>query len=144
MKMNWGTGLSIAIAAFMLMIIFFVFGASKLQTELVADNYYEKEIKFQETIDKQKNANALNGRFKVTSSGRTLTVTLPNDLEGKAISGKISLYRPSDSNLDFEVEVIDDLKQVIESKNLIPGKWKITIDFTADGKGYHYEKEMYI
>ncbi len=144
MKMNWGTGLAITIGAFMLMILLFVFGASKLQTELVSDNYYEKEIKFQETIDKQKNTNALEGNFEILGTVKSVKINLPKDLEGQEIEGTISLYRPSSEMLDFEVKAENSMEQVIESENLVAGKWTISIDITADGKGYYYEEKVYL
>lgn len=142
--MNWGTGLAITIGAFMLMILLFVFGASKLQTELVSDNYYEKEIKFQETIDKQKNTNALEGNFEILGTVKSVKINLPKDLEGQEIEGTISLYRPSSEMLDFEVKAENSMEQVIESENLVAGKWTISIDITADGKGYYYEEKVYL
>jgi hypothetical protein len=52
MKFNWGTGIVLSFiifAASILMIVLFPFNQ---KADLVSDNYYEREIKFQEQIDK--------------------------------------------------------------------------------------------
>ena len=56
--MNWGWKLAIGSALFMAFIIYFVVQSFNDKTQLVSDNYYEHELKFQEQIDAAKNAKA--------------------------------------------------------------------------------------
>ena len=62
MKLNWGTGIVIAFGLFMTFILFFVFKVqsnSKYDNELVTENYYQQELKFQSNIDKEENSKNL-------------------------------------------------------------------------------------
>jgi len=62
MKFNWGTGIVLAFIAFISFIMYFVINMStnkKYDHDLVTEQYYNKELKFQEDIDKSKNARNL-------------------------------------------------------------------------------------
>ena len=57
MKINWGTGIVIAIVAFIGFILYFVITMSTDKTysyDLVTDKYYQQELKYQQEIDAKK------------------------------------------------------------------------------------------
>jgi hypothetical protein len=58
-KFNWGIGITIFISAFILLNIIFIIFASGQKVDLVTEKYYEKELKYQEVIDKKINSNSL-------------------------------------------------------------------------------------
>ena len=56
MKINWGTGIVIAIVLFMGFILFFVLSVQanhKYDNELVVEEYYKQERVLQKKIDKE-------------------------------------------------------------------------------------------
>ena len=62
MKLNWGTGIVIAMISFMIFILTFVYRSvvmDEYQHELVSEDYYGDELHYQEEIDKLKNASNL-------------------------------------------------------------------------------------
>mgnify|MGYP000509856137 FL=1 len=62
MKINWGTGIVIVIAAFISFIMYFVITMStnnKYSYDLVTDNYYQQELQYQKQIEAEKNAKNL-------------------------------------------------------------------------------------
>jgi hypothetical protein len=67
MKINWGTGIVIAIGLFMTFILVLVYKMTvdqKYNHDLVVEEYYKKELAFQEEIDAEKNALSLSERIK--------------------------------------------------------------------------------
>ena len=62
MKINWGTGIVIAFIAFISFIMYFVINMNinkKYDHDLVTEDYYKKELEFQNDIDKETNAKNL-------------------------------------------------------------------------------------
>ena len=108
MKINWGTGIVIVIAAFISFIMYFVITMStnnKYSYDLVTDNYYQQELQYQKQIEAEKNAKNLIENVKLKHSEFGLTVNFPKDLDYKMINGKVFLYRPSNKQLDFEIPI---------------------------------------
>ena len=60
-KINWGTGIVIAMLLFMTFILQFVYRSfdSKNSHDLVSKDYYKDELYYQQEIDKMNNANKL-------------------------------------------------------------------------------------
>jgi len=80
MKINWGTGIVIAFIAFISFIMYFVVNMNvnkKYDHDLVTEDYYKKELEFQNDIDKETNAKNLveNLSWKKTTEG--LVITFP-------------------------------------------------------------------
>ena len=54
MKFNWGTGIVLAFAAFIVFILYFVVLSTRdpaSNHDLVTEDYYKKELKYQEDLD---------------------------------------------------------------------------------------------
>ena len=148
MKINWGTGIAIAIALFMGFILFFVLSVQsnhKYDNELVVEEYYKQERVLQSKIDKQENAVALNHNVAVANTAEGVTITFPPAFDFKEIKGKVSLYRPSSRELDFEVPISLSSPYMLIPKNaLTGGRWDITIDWSYQGKGYLSSEKLVV
>lgn len=147
MKINWGTGIVIAFALFMSFILFFVFRVqtdTKYNNELVVDEYYKKELLAQQDLDKEQNAYNLSDKVIVKAVAEGISIDFPSDFDYKKVQGKVSLYRPSNQKLDFEVPIsLSSPHLLIPKSNLVGGRWDINIDWTYDGKKYLNKNEVY-
>jgi nitrogen fixation protein FixH len=146
MKFNWGTGIFIFITLFILAVVAFIIYASNLDIKMVEDNYYDRELAYQERIDRLNNTAALPWKVSIEQGPGIIRVQFPI-LERPAIStGKLLLYRPSDPAKDFSVplQLNDSSSQDIDIKGIDKGKWIIKMDWMMDGKGYYFEKEVFI
>lgn len=145
MKFNWGTGIVVAFALFMAFILFFVFRVqsdSKYDNELVVEEYYKQERGLQSELDREQNAANLPQKVKVETTPESIKVTFPEGFDIQQIKGKVSLYRPSDQKLDFEIPIsLSAPYLLIPKSDLAGGRWDITIDWNYKGKGY-VSKEM--
>jgi hypothetical protein len=146
MKFNWGTGIFIFITLFILAVAAFIIYASNLDIKMVEDNYYDKELNYQERIDRLNNTAALPGKIDVKQEPGIIVVQFPT-LDPLAVpEGKLLLYRPSDPSKDYTIplQLNDSSRQVIDINVIDKGKWIIKMDWMMGGKGYYFEKEVFV
>lgn len=140
--MNWGKGIILVFVVFVIGIGVLVYRSMTKNIDLVTGNYYEKELKYQEQINKINNTNALKESLKIESRGKVILITYPKLETG--ISGDISFYKPSDAKSDFKIKVEpgSDLKQVVLSDKLNKGLWKIQVSWASGGRDYFSEEKL--
>lgn len=140
MRANWGTGIVIAFGVFITFILYFVFkvqGDSTYDHEMVTEDYYKKEIGFQDQLERQQNAYDLNEKVELKSTNDGLLIVFPKSFDYKEIKGKISLYRPSNQKLDFDMPIsLSTTSLLIPKTKLVGGRWDISIEWNYKGKGY--------
>ncbi len=146
MKFNWGTGIVMAFIAFISFIMYFVITMStnkKYEHDLVTENYYGKELEFQDDINKEKHAQTLSQDVIWKRTPEGLMILFPQNINPDDISGKVHLYRPSDKQLDFVTEIsLSDHTLLIPDKRLLGGRWNIYVDWQENGHSYLYKKEI--
>jgi len=146
-KINWGTAIVIAFALFMSFILYFVFKVQsdhKYDNELVTEEYYKKEINVQSDIQNTINANELKVKIVITNSKEGIRINFPKDFDFKNIKGKVSLYRPSNQKLDFEIPIsLSSPDLLIPNNNLVGGLWDISVEWNYQGKTYLNKEEIY-
>jgi len=146
MKFNWGTGIVLAFIGFISFIMYFVISMNfnkKYDHDLVTEDYYKKELSYQNDINKQKNANSLEENISYSKTSEGLLIKFPQNFDPKKITGKVSLYRPSNKHLDFETPIsLSEIYLLVPDKRLLDGRWDISIDWQYDGKSYLYKKSI--
>lgn len=149
-KINWGTGIVIAIALFMSFILYFVIKVqtnSKYDNELVVEEYYKHDALFQDEMDRMQNAHDLKNKPTFTTTNKGVTVSFPAEFEASKIEGKVSLYRPSNKKFDFEIPISfsdSNPTLLIPKLNLVDGRWDITMEWKYDGKLYLSKETLYL
>jgi hypothetical protein len=144
MKISWGKGLTAAIIFFMLVTILLVAISMNTKFDLVTDNYYEKDLKYQQVIDKIESSNALESKVELVNHPGAIEIIFP-PLE-KNITGEVLFYRPSDASKDLTLPIssIPGNRMMISSAHLQKGFWKVKINWaTAEGE-YYFEESLII
>ncbi len=146
MKLNWGKAIVIAFALFITFIMYFVLKVqsdSKYDNELVTEDYYKKEGLTQGNLEKQNRANALTEKVVIKQQSEGISIDFPTNFDYKKIKGKVSLYRPSNQKLDFEVPIsLSSSHLLIPKRNLVSGLWGISVEWSYDNVEY-LNKESY-
>ncbi len=146
MKINWGTGIVIAFILFIAFILYFVVNMNankKYDYDLVTDDYYKEELKYQESIDKEKNTKSLKSNIKLKQTEQGLIVIFPEDLDYELIDGKVFLYRPSNKQLDLKIPIsLSNHYLLIPDDRLLDGRWNISVDWTYEEVEYLYKEEI--
>lgn len=146
MKINWGMGIVIAIGLFMTFILVLVYKMTvdeKYDYDLVVEEYYKKELAFQEEIDAERNALSLSESIKGTKVDSGWLLTFPKEIDSSKIKGSVFLYRPSNKQLDFDFSIeLSGLNLLIPDERLLDGRWNITVEWEYDGKPYLYKESI--
>lgn len=148
MKINWGTSIVIAFGLFMTFILFFVFKVQsnpEYDNELVVEEYYKHDARFQEEMQKIQSAEDLEVKPKIEAFEKGIKITFPSEFNPKNIKGKVSLYRPSNKKLDFEIPIsLSDSTLLIPENKLVGGRWDITLNWEYEGKEFQFKEVLYL
>ncbi len=146
MKFNWGTGIALFYASFMVVLLFAVFKSTQYDNSLVSDHYYADDLNYQQHYDKVRNAQQLEKDLEVINLRQLATVrlTFPEKL-GK-VSGEIHFFCPSDASQDFKLSVNagEDRQQEVSTESLKPGLWRVKVDWAAGGREFYKESVIQI
>ncbi len=146
MKWNWGKGLVVGMLLFMSFILYLVITMStdkKYDHDLVTEDYYAKELAYQNDIDKQTNLKTLSSIISGRKTSEGWLLTFPEELNNTNSNGKVFLYRPSNQNLDFDFPfVLDKSNLLIPDNRLVDGRWNITIEWETNGTSYLYKNSI--
>jgi hypothetical protein len=130
--------------SFILFFVIKVQSSSKYDNELVTDDYYKKEATVQNDIEKQQNALKLETKVSITKNEEGIVIAFPPEFNAEFIKGKVSLYRPSDQKLDFEIPISISTPYLLIPKNsLVDGLWDITIDWSYNSTDYMNKETIY-
>jgi nitrogen fixation protein FixH len=141
--MHWGHGIAIFFTCFVAFMIFMVVKSFQQNIDLVTENYYEQELKFQQQIDKINNNKGLEEAVAVKFSDGAITITFP---KMNNIQGDIHVFRPSDAQFDLERKIDLDLhsSQIIPVASLPAGFYRVKINWSAEGKEFYTEETINI
>lgn len=145
MKVNWGTGITIGIVLFigfiMIMVVTMLID-KRYDHDMVTTEYYKKELLYQQEIDAEKHTQSL-GKIisKRTTTG--LAIEFPKKIDPTALKGIVSLYRPSDEQLDSEFPLILSSHYLLIPDNCLKdGRWDIIITGTYKGTPLKHKESI--
>lgn len=143
---SWGVKLFVLNAAFVMLILGLVYFSTTLEVNLVADNYYEQELKYQDQIDKKERSGNLPEKMMIDLENGYIKLKFPELGKTADFGGKITCYRPSDHKMDITVPVSlsDKFSQVIPTASLEKGLWKIKADWSYGNTTYFDEKALMV
>jgi len=147
MKINWGTAIVIAFVCFISFIMYFVISMStnkKYNHDLVVEDYYQQELKYQNDINKEENSKSLTTNISWKKTNEGIIINFPEELDYNNIKGKVFLYRPSNKQLDFETAIsLSNHNLLIPDKRLLDGRWNIKVDWKYNNnKDYMYKSDI--
>ncbi len=142
MKISWGIGISITIIVFMLVSFWLIYFSFNQEVNLVRDDYYEAEVKFNEKMETIKRTDLLAENLNINLTERDIKISFPKIVKLNNVNGTILLYRPSDRNIDIKLPIQVDSSgtQLISTKNMISGMWKVQVEWAVDSTSYYNEK----
>lgn len=140
--MNWGARIVLSFIIFGMIMTTMVVIAMKQDINLVREDYYEEEIKYESQIERLRNAQALLNQpeIKLVERGSILELSFPEDINPE--SGSLLFFRPSNAGLDQKVQLKlnEQGKQLIQIKYPEKGYWKAQLTWKSDQKEYFKEQ----
>jgi hypothetical protein len=146
MKMNWGTGITLVIVLFVVSILSVVFMAMNERVDLVRDDYYDQELRHQSRIEEVARTQAQKFVPTINILSDEIVLTFPMSMGRDSASGSVLLYRPSDRTRDvrFALVLNPHNTQAIPTRPLIPGLWRVKVEWMMAEKAYYHEEAFII
>ncbi|MCU0319599.1 MAG: FixH family protein, partial [Flavobacteriales bacterium] len=128
---------------FVLLMTSFMIRAASNQEELVAENYYEQELAYQQQIDKLNRSAALSEDLTLTSTEAGLSLQFPAWTQGKAVTGSVQLQRPSDQRADDQL-LDADRHMLIPTSDRLKGAYNVVVEWSVEGVSYLHRDRIYV
>jgi nitrogen fixation protein FixH len=147
MTLNWGYKILFLYTGFVGGMLFLVYKCTQQNIDLVADNYYEKELQFQDQINRTNNATAEGFRLKMAyePASASITVAYPATLNDKKVAGEIHLFRPDNAKLDIKIPVnATNGIQTIDASKLAKGYWRVQTSWQVGETPLYQEEKIFI
>lgn len=146
MKFNWGTGIFIFYTLFAGSLFFQVYKSTQYDNSLVENNYYEKDLAYQQQYEKKANSLALKQGLVIDyqKDNSAIALTFPKTIH--TINGTVSFYRADDESMDVQLPITlnADQMMVLNSDKLAQGAWKVLVDWVGDEVPYFDETKILI
>ncbi|MCB1042937.1 MAG: FixH family protein [Acidobacteria bacterium] len=120
--------------------IFAFISAHSIDIELTSNDYYDREIRYQDTLEARRRAQAFNWQLEVTGNQATLTLShkdqtpFPSDIHAY-------FYRPQQASADHQIvfEPLGDGTYRASTGHVSAGLWKVTLTGTTDDCIYEHQ-----
>lgn len=143
--MNWGYKLVLVFIVFVSAIVYMVIKASGFNNDLVVTDYYEKELVYQQVIDKVERTNKLTQPVIVDVKGKNLKLTFPPEMKDLEISAEVLVYYAADKKKDQLFQLLVRNRQAeIELDPASGGQYDVKIEWTADDITYYSTEKILV
>jgi hypothetical protein len=144
--MNWGHKITIVIISFIVIMLSMVFVAFKQTNEMIENNYYDREIKYQSMIDAAANLNSLSSDSVIIQNTNNLEVQIPKNLVKEFTKGKIEFVKNDDEKKDQLIAFAPDVNGSfsINKAKFSSGAYTAKIEWTSGSKLYYREQKIII
>jgi hypothetical protein len=132
--MNWGKGLAIAMVGFMLFILYMVITLMSKGTDLESEDYYQKEIDFEQEISAISNMNGLKEKIDVSQNDDFVMVKFPEIEDMDSI--EVMMFRPNNEKDDQFFILKNSKSLLIPKSKLNMGIYEMDIQFKIKDKVY--------
>jgi hypothetical protein len=125
--MNWGKGIVIALALFIGFITFLVISLVSHTIDLESEDYYTREINYEQEITAMENGNKLSAKIEILSQAEFVVVKLPEKENLSKI--QVIFIRPDNKKLDKSYLVSGTKSYLIPKTDLTKGTYNVEIRF---------------
>ncbi len=124
----------------------FVAFCNRHPVDLVAPDYYDQEVRYQDQMDRVKRTreSAAGAAVSFEPAQKAIVIALPAEHCKTQLTGRIDLYRPSARNLDrqFPLAPGPDGLQRIDAADLQTGLWRVRVSWTANRQDYFLDQKV--
>lgn len=143
MKFSWGGRIVLLYGGFVALIITLVVGSMKQDFQLVADDYYQQEIQYQNVLNASKNQSELSTPARIFANETTLTIEFPEEFKGQFVNGNVHFYSPINEEWDKIVPFTNVEERLeVPRDELVKTRYQIKLTWQADGKDYYQESDI--
>ncbi|MBS1915347.1 MAG: FixH family protein [Bacteroidetes bacterium] len=142
--MNWGNKLILVFIAFAGWMGYLAYRATSVHIDLVENDYYKNELKYQDVIDANNRTNSLSSKIIITQDKDHINFQLPEEMKNTIVKGTVWFYCASDEKKDRHIKLTlnENAMQQLDIKNFLPGNYTVKFDWESNQKKY-YEEETF-
>lgn len=142
-RFSFLTGLVLTIASFMLFMIIFVIFSMRQPYDMTTENYYEKDLNYQQQIDKINRTNTLPVQpvMQYYEKGGLIELRFPPFSAMEGFTGSALLFRPSDAMQDrkFNLSASSGELHTLKTGILSTGPWQLQVEWISGELAYYKE-----
>jgi len=138
--MNWGKGIIIFMASFMAFILWMVFTLMSKNTDLESEDYYKKEIAYEQEIQAQRNANDAIEKVKISENKEFIILQFPSKEKIDTVS--VEFFKPNDKKGDQLFAEVGTKTMMVDKKKLQKGVYLINIHYQIATKKFLQKEEI--
>nr|WP_294858597.1 FixH family protein [uncultured Fluviicola sp.] len=140
--MNWGKGIIIGMGLFMGFILTMVVIMMRQKIDLVEEDYYKRELNYEDQLAAQKMYATSVGKISVTSEKNGLHVYFSSGFQKD--DATITLRRPNDKSKDLVLTIRPIDEVTIPTSTFPKGLFTITVNGSIQGKPYEMSEQVTI
>jgi nitrogen fixation protein FixH len=143
----WPTAITGFFIVAIIFIVTFIAWAVRQREDLVAADYYEREVRYQAQLDSMNRSQAVAAKTVVTFEQKQQAIVISlREAKASDATGSIHLYRPSDARLDRELPLTlnDDGTQRLDAKQLRDGLWRVRVKWNVTGQEYFLDQPVIV
>ena len=144
----WAIGVTAVVILVPVAFVLLALIAVRSDRNLVTDDYYEKDLRYQDRIDALRRARALLVKpvIEYDASSPACTVQFPDSAHWTPIRGSIRLYRSADRRSDREVPLQLDRQasQTLPTRSMEKGLWLVQLSWKVRDLDYYLEERVFI
>ena len=145
-NMNWGKWVALFFTTYVVFLLVMLFYSFSLDINLVEEDYYAKDLSYQEQIDRIERTKSLREPLtsKFYKNSNLYQIIFPRVDSPDEYSGKILLFRPSNAKLDFFMPIKLDSSYImnINTSKMAEGFWRIKIAWQINDDKYYNEDSI--
>jgi hypothetical protein len=130
--MNWGKGIVIGMGLFITFITVLVVILMSQNVDLESEDYYQREINYEQELTAMRNAEKQEKQIKVARSGEYVVVQVPDSVAFTNVS--VYLRRPNNSKDDQFFKLNNSKNLLIPMSKLRKGTYGIEISYYVGDK----------
>ena len=143
MKFNWGHKILMVYLIFVCGILLLAFKSSQQKFDLVQQDYYGAELKYQSVINATKHASELGADLGVLVRGSYLQITLPPTFKKSETNGIAHLYCIADEKGDMTKQIKSmNGEFALEMLTTMKGNYTLKLTIQHEGVDYYFEKKI--
>ena len=137
MKFHWGHGIAVFYTLFVLTLIVVVVKSRTFDNSLVTEEYYSRDINYQQEYDRRQNSKDLTESVRLEKTAKNYRIIFPEEL-APSTKGTLLFYRPSSKLHDrlIKIKVDEDGGMNLPLTGLKPGFYRAILEWSAAGKDY--------
>jgi hypothetical protein len=142
--MNWGHKIAIVYGLFVAFMIGMLVMSMNYDNDLVTEDYYAKELAYQDKINAGQNLVQADFDVEVKMIDGKLKLLFVHLPANQSVSGEVTFYKPDNQKMDETHPIImeaNSSEMEISSKGK-KGRYKVQVNFELEGKRFYKEQEL--